>query len=111
MNNQQYMHHLRHRIPNHPDYKPESRGVDLPDGTTELITLPVSTWAYADWIETRTDIRVVDWVSKAKALNNPTYTVSHIIWYWLYNNECDRFTVGDETPNPFPPVGYKGWGK
>ncbi len=111
MNNQAYMHHLRHRVPNHPDYHPESRGVALPNGATELITLPKSTWDYADWLEARTPIRMTDWVAEAKALSNPTYTLSHIIWYWLYHNECDRFRAGEGTPNPCPPQGYQGWGQ
>lgn len=104
------MHHLRHKTPNHPNYEPVSRGVALSDGTTEIITMPKSTWDYADWLSAEMGATVASWVEDVKA-QEPDYLPSHVLWTWLWRNECERFREGLETPDPYPPMGYQGWGE
>ncbi|TCP38787.1 hypothetical protein [Rhodovulum marinum] len=109
MDHKDYMHALRHKTPNHPYYEPEARSYPNASGVEELIFLPASTWAYADFLEANTDIRIADWVIEADELKRDDYTIAHILWFWLWENECDRFRNGLTTPHDMPPMGYEGW--
>ena len=109
MDHQEYMHWLRHSTPNHPNYEPVARSYLNAAGVEEVLFLPSSTWDYADWLEATTDHRIADWVIAADKLDRDDYTLSHILWYWLWNDECDRFRSGLPTPHPYPPTGYDGW--
>lgn len=109
MNQQEFLHHIRHCTPNADAYDIEARAYKNTHQIDALIHLPKSYWDYIEWAEKNTEINFANWVVHCD--NNPCegYTLSHQLMYWLWTDECNRFRVGDPTPNSYPPMGYEGW--
>ena len=108
MNHQEFMRSLR-RVPNHPNNKIVARTYKNAKGADELIFLHQVHWDYVEWLEARGDIDFAEWVIHCD--NNPVedFTLSHLLMYWLWEDECIRFREGMPTPHPYPPMGYEGW--
>lgn len=109
MNHREFMHDMRHRLPNAPAYKVETRAYKNASGVDEMIHLPKSWWDYVDWADPNTDIDFAAWIIHCDQNQTEGYTLSHQLWYWLWTDHCNRFRNGDPTPNPYPPMGYEGW--
>ncbi len=108
MDHHEFMKYLRH-VPNLPSYKVVSRVYKNAKGVDEFIWLHQCYWDYVEWLEARGDINFSEWVVHCD--NNPfeDWTLSHLLMYWLWLDECGRFRQGLPTPNPYPPMGYEGW--
>lgn len=109
MDNKAYLGDLRRRSPNRESYQIEARPYKNAQGIDELIYLPKGYWDYVAWAEANTEIDFAHWVVHCD--NNPheDYSLSHLLMYWLWLDECNRFRAGEPTPNPYPPMGYEGW--
>lgn len=105
------MAHMRTKTPNAPSYDVIGRAYKNAKGVDEIIHLQRSYWDYVEWLESTTEIKFADWVVHSG--NNPVegYTLSHLLMYWLWKDECNRFRESLPTPNSYPPMGYEGWGK
>ena len=110
MNHQEYITHLRTRTPSAPNFDVIGRAYKNAQGIDEIIYLHSCYWDYVAWLEDTTDIKFAAWVVHCD--NNPSegYTLSHLLMYWLWTDECNRFREGLPTPYPYPPMGYEGWG-
>lgn len=97
-------------LPNHPDYKPVKRFYKNASGVDEMIIMTQSHWDYVEWLENTTEIKFADWVIHCDKNPFEDHPISELLIYWLWVDECARFKEGLDTPTPFPPVGYKGWG-
>lgn len=99
---------LRH-VPNHPSYKVVARVYKNAKRVDEVIWLHQCYWQYVDLLETQGEISFAEWVVHCD--NNPfeDWTLSHLLMYWLWSDECGRFREGLPTPKPYPPLGYEGW--
>ena len=102
---------MRTKTPNAPSYDVIGRAYKNAKGVDEIIHLQRSYWDYVEWLESTTEIKFADWVVHSG--NNPVegYTLSHLLMYWLWKDECNRFRESLPTPNSYPPMGYEGWGK
>ena len=109
MNHHEFLSELRHKTPNLKATEIEARAYKNAKGIDELIYLPKGYWAYVVWAEKNTDIDFQTWVIHCD--NNPSegFSLSHLLMYWLWEDECNRFRQGFATPNPYPPMGYEGW--
>lgn len=110
MDHQEYMQWLRHHSPSSQGFDIQSRPYKNSEGVEELIFMHHNYWEYVDWLEQNSDIDFADWV--VHSCKNPCegYTLSHLLMYWLWFDECGRFRQGLPTPHSYPPRGYKGWG-
>ncbi|WP_037226941.1 hypothetical protein [Roseobacter sp. GAI101] len=104
------MNFLRGGTPSTANYDPVARVYKNASGIDEIIHLHRCYWAYVDWLEATTDIKFINWVVHCDKNPSEGYTLSHLLMYWLWTDECDRFRAGLPTPNPYPPMGYEGWG-
>lgn len=109
MSNKAYLDDLRQRSPNHPTYDIEARAYKNAKGVDELIYLPKGYWEYVAWVEANTEIDFAKWVVHCDQNPFEDWSLSHLLMYWLWNDECNRFRNGEPTPNPYPPMGYEGW--
>lgn len=109
MNHHEYLRDIRTRSQNTENNEIEARPYKNAKGVDELIYLTKGYWNYVDWAEANTDIDFQTWVVHCD--NNPVedFTLSHLLMYWLWTDECNRFRAGDPTPHPCPPRGYEGW--
>jgi hypothetical protein len=106
MNHQEFMTYLRDQTPENRDDIPTPRAYKNARGVDEIIHLHESYWDYVDWLETTTDIKFADWVVHCDKNPAEDYTLSHLLMYWLWTDECGRFRVGLPTPSSTPPIGY-----
>ena len=109
MGHEDYMRYLRHRAPNHASCKIQSRVYKNAKEIDEIIFLPAGYWWYVDWLEARDEICFADWVVHCDLNPFEDWCLSHLLHYWLWYDECERFRKGLPTPNPYPPMGYEGW--
>lgn len=109
MKHTEFMHYLRHRTPNTSGYEPLPRIYRNAKGIEEIIYLPRCWWSYVDWAEANTDIDFAVWVVHCDQNPFDDWTLSHLLMYWLWLDECNRFREGLPTPDPYPPMGYQGW--
>jgi len=108
MDHQQYIQSLR-RAPNSPNYEILARSYKNALGIDELIFLHRVTWDYVDWLEANTENSFADWVVHTDKNPSEGFTLSHLLSYWLWFDECNRFRQGMPTPCDYPPLGYEGW--
>ncbi len=111
MNHFEYMRHLREIEAGHPDAAPVARPYPNRSGVDTLIHLPQATWDYVDWLERRGDIVFADWVLHCEATPCEGYTLSHLLFYWLWLDECRRHRYGLPTPTNVKPTGYEEYGE
>ncbi|MCG8405203.1 MAG: hypothetical protein MI923_08410 [Phycisphaerales bacterium] len=109
MDNRKYLADLRRRMPNRPSHKIEARSYKNASGVDELIYLPTGYWNYVEWAEKNTEIDFADWVVHCDTNPSEGFCLSHLLMYWLWTDECNRFRQGLPTPHPYPPMGYEGW--
>jgi hypothetical protein len=109
MNHHQYLQDLRRRSQNLDRHEIEARAYKNAKGVDELIYLTKGYWEYVEWAEKNTEIDFATWVVHCD--NNPSegFSLSHLLMYWLWTDECNRFRAGDPTPDAYPPQGYQGW--
>lgn len=100
MSHQRFMNFLRGGTPSTPPYDPIARVYKNASGVDEIIHLHRCYWNYVDWLEATTDIKFADWVVHCDKNPSEGYTLSHLLMYWLWTDECDRFREGLPTPNP-----------
>jgi hypothetical protein len=110
MNHQEYMTHMRTRTPSLPTYDVVGRAYKNTQGIDEIIYLHRCNWDYVEWLEANTEIRFAEWVVHCDDNPSEGYTLSHLLMYRLWTDECNRFREGLPTPHPYPPAGYEGWG-
>lgn len=95
MNHQQYMNDLRRSPPYHPGYDVIARAYKNAKGIDELIHLHRTSWQYVDWLEANDHISFADWVIHCDNHPSPGFTLSHLLQYWLYEDECYRWESGE----------------
>jgi len=110
MNHQEYMTHMRTRTPSTPTYDVVARAYKNAKGIDEIIHLHRCNWDYVEWLEANTGISFAEWVVHCDKNPSEGYTLSHLLMYWLWTDECNRFREGLPTPHSYTPVGYEGWG-
>lgn len=106
MNHQEFMRYLRDQSPEYIDDKVTPRAYKNASGVDEIIHLHESYWDYMGWLEETTEIKFADWVVHCDKNPAKDHTLSHILMYWLWLDECNRFRNGMPTPNSTPPMGY-----
>ncbi len=111
MNHIEYMHHLRDMQARRPDSPPVARTYKNAAGADELIYLPSTTWEYVDWLEARGDIDFAAWVLHCEANPAESFTLSHLLFYWLWRDLCGRHRKGLPTPTNVKPEGYEEYGE
>ncbi|QFT63783.1 hypothetical protein [Roseivivax sp. THAF30] len=105
------MDHLRKMHERRPDSPPTPRTYENSAGADELIFLPASTWDYVDWLEARGDIDFQTWVLHCEANPTAEMTLSHLLFYWLWLDQCRRHRYGLHTPTNVKPEGYEEYGE
>jgi hypothetical protein len=111
MNHLEFMHHLRKQEALNPAHAPTARTYPNNAGVDALIHLPESMWDYVDWLEARGDIDFSAWVIHCEKTPCEGYTLSHLLMYWLWLDECRRHRAGLPTPNAILPAGYEAYGE
>ncbi len=109
MNHQNYVRWLREAEHLSKDYHVTSRSYPNPHGADELIFLPQNYWHYVDWLEANTDITFADWVTHCAQNPHKTTPISHLLMYWLWQDECCRWINNAPRPNGPAPKGLKLW--
>ena len=109
MDNKKYLDDLRRRSPNAKSYQIEARPYKNAKGVDELIYLQAGYWRYVEWAEANTEIDFAEWVIHCDKTPCEGFSLSHLLMYWLWTDECNRFRQGEPTPKPYPPMGYEGW--
>lgn len=111
MNHFEYMEHLREHEARSLNHKPVARAYRNGAGVDELIHLPQSMWDYADWLEAEGHISMQEWVTHCEANPWQGMTLSHLIMYWLWLDNCRRYRYGEPLPDNVPPEGYEACGE
>lgn len=111
MNHIQYLHHLREFEAKNPNHAVQARAYINAAGADELIFLPQSMWEYVDWLEARGYIDFQVWVLHCEANPVETFTLSHLIMYWLWLDDCRRHRYGLPTHTNVLPEGYEAYGE
>lgn len=75
-------------------------------GVDEIIVLPRNYWNYVDWLNTRLEVDIQDWIVECDK-HRDDKTLSENLMEWLYWDECDRHRNGHHTPTLRPPIGYE----
>ena len=106
MDNQWYLNDLRERTDGSAKQQIEARPYKNAKGVEELIFLLKETWAYVEWLEENDAIDFAQWVVHCD--NNPveTFCLSHLLMFWLWDDECYRHKLGLPTPTQNPPAGF-----
>ena len=106
-----FMRYLQSRISEHPGNKPVGRFYQNSDGGEVLIHLPQGYWNYVDWSEARGDIDFQHWVTHTEQHPFEDWSLSQLLMYWLWLDECRRHRYGHPTPTNVPPEGYEPYGE
>ncbi len=106
-----YMQSLQARADEHPNNKPVGRLYKNTAGTDVLIHLPQGYWNYVEWLEARGDIDFQDWVTHTEQNPFEDCSLSQLLMYWLWLDECRRHRYGNPTPTDIPPEGYEPYGE
>ena len=106
-----YMRDLLARSAEHPQLRPVARCYRNAAGTDVLIHLPQSYWDYVDWLEARNLIDFQYWVTHTDQHPFEDWSLSQLLMYWLWLDECRRYRCGDETMTNLPPEGYEAHGE
>jgi hypothetical protein len=104
-----YMQWLRERNAIDPSFTTTSRTYKNLAGADELIWLPNSYWDYVDWMEERGDISFADWVIHCEKNPHEDVSISNLLLYWLWQDECSRWMNCQPTPTTKRPAGLKFW--
>lgn len=89
------MDHIRRDAPYHPSYDVIARAYKNASGIDEMIYLHRVCWDHVDWLEANTDINFADWVVHCANNPAPDFTLSHLLQYWLWVDECNRHRNGE----------------
>ena len=76
-----------------------------------MIHLPQSAWDYVDWLEVRGDIDFQSWVTHSEQHPFEDWSLSQLLMYWLWLDECRRHRNGEPTPTNVPPEGFEPYGE
>ena len=107
MNHLDYVRSIRRREGDHPNYRLEARTYKNAAGMTQLIYLPLTVWDYVEWLEVEDGVDFQDWVVHCELNPCKGFTLSHLLHYWLWLDECGRHRYGLTTPNGVKPEGYE----
>ncbi|WP_417674818.1 hypothetical protein [Pseudodonghicola sp.] len=105
------MTYLQSRVAEHPDNQPIGRIYQNSAGADVLIHLPQHYWNYVDWSEARGDIDFQHWVTHTERHPFEDWSLSQLLMYWLWLDECRRHRYGHPTPTNTPPEGYEPYGE
>lgn len=109
MDHHAYMRSLR-ASPNAVEYDIITRVYKNAAGIDEIIFLHRGYWDYVDWLTKNTeDFDFSEWVIHTDKNPCKGYTLSHVLMYLLWEDECERFRNGADPYKPYPPMGYEGW--
>ena len=109
MDHHAYMRSLR-ASPNASEYEIATRVYKNASGVDALIYLHQGYWDYVDWLTQNADgFDFGEWVIHYDKTPCEGYTLSHVLMYLLWEDECERFRFGTEKYKPYPPMGYEGW--
>ncbi|WP_107495982.1 hypothetical protein [Thalassobius sp. I31.1] len=109
MNHQNYVRWLREAEHLSKDYHVTSRSYPNPHGANELIFLPQNYWHYVDWLEVNTDITFADWVIHCAQNPHEATPISHLLMYWLWQDECSRWINCLPAGSDRLPKGFRFW--
>lgn len=105
------MKHLQEHEARSSTHRPVTRNYPNGQSVEMLIHLPQSTWDYADWLEARGVISIQAWVAHCHANPSPGFTLSHLLMYWFWLDQCRRYRNGDDLPHKEVPDGYEAYGE
>ena len=111
MNHIEFRKYLEDQAERHPVYKLITRLYKNAYGADLMVHLPQQVWDNADWLETRGDIDIGAWVIHCDQTPFDDWTVSQLMLYWLWLDECRRHRYGDPTPTNMRPEGYESYGE
>ncbi|GAA6176991.1 hypothetical protein NBRC116593_29100 [Sulfitobacter pacificus] len=111
MSHIEFMQYLQSQAGSDAQHKPVTRLYKNNAGTDVMIHLPQSYWDYVDWSEARGDIDFSYWVTHTEQNPFEDWTLSRLLMYWLWLDECRRHRLGHETPTDTPPEGYEAFGE
>ena len=103
MNHQEYVRCLRASETISDAYQVVSRGYPNICGAQELIFLPQKYWDYADWLEEGGNINFAEWVLHCDKHPHEGMVISHLLMYWLWLDECNRWIYDDPRPTDSVP--------
>ncbi|MEP2706158.1 MAG: hypothetical protein ABJQ71_18945 [Roseibium sp.] len=92
-----------------PAYEPLSRVYKNSKDVDTVITLPRGYWEYVDFLEARLQMSFRTMVKDCDHNPFEDWSLSELLMYRLWEDECRRFRAGRPTGNPHPPMCYEGW--
>ncbi|WP_299671312.1 hypothetical protein [uncultured Roseobacter sp.] len=105
------MQYLQSRAPEHPKYNPVARVYKNSVGADVLIHLPQGYWTFVDWAEARDEIDFQYWVIHTEQHPYEDWSLSQLLMYWLWLDQCRRHRYGHATHTNVPPEGYETYGE
>lgn len=109
MSQHDFMQYLSSFSSKSPTYEPLSRVYKNSQDLDTVITLPRGYWEYVDFLESRLEMSFLTWVKHCDRQPFQDWSLSQLLMYHLWEDECRRFRQGLPTPNPCPPMGFQGW--
>ncbi|WP_395173526.1 hypothetical protein [Roseibium alexandrii] len=109
MTQRDFMKHLLSGSPQSPIHQPLSRVYKNNHDIDTVIALPRGYWEYVDFLESRLEISFLTWVRHCDRNPFEDWSLSELLMYWLWLDQCHRFYEGLPTNKPKPPMGYERW--
>lgn len=104
-----YMRWLHELEARQPHITVTSRSYKNTSGTDELIWLSEPYWDYVDWLEARSEISFADWVIHCEQNPHEGASLSSLLMYWLWQDECSRWMNNLPTGSDRLPKGFRFW--
>ncbi|WP_181820821.1 MULTISPECIES: hypothetical protein [Rhodobacterales] len=111
MSQQKYMAYLQSKSKDRPNDPIEMRLYKNMAKADVMIHLPRSYWDFVEWVELRGDISFQDWVIHCEQTPFEDWSISELLMYWLWMDQCNRHRYGLPKPNDVLPEGYEPFGE